>query len=66
MLVIAQYPTIQDIFWDWCADTIDEKDAFFLIEKRWNYIDHKNLTHLEQQLIQALTDKYGNSILLVA
>lgn len=66
MLVIEQYPNLQDIFWDWCAETIDEKDAFELIEKRWPYIAHENLNNAEIALIDRLKDEFGCGILMVA
>ncbi|HCV03047.1 MAG: hypothetical protein CMJ90_18430 [Planctomycetes bacterium] len=66
MLVIQQLPTLKDIFWDWRANTIDEKDAFEIIEKRWPYIAQENLTADETTLINRLKDEYGFGVLMVA
>lgn len=60
------FPELNHILWDNKSDYICEKYAFEVYEKRWAYINKNNITSHEQHLIERLTQKYGQGLLLIA
>lgn len=64
MIILEQYPNIKMILWDWHTEQIDEKDAFELIETRWRYLEHEDLTPEELVLIEKLKNEYGDGTIL--
>jgi hypothetical protein len=66
MVDIRHYPQLRMITWH-LPDTIfiEEQDAFAIYERNWRFIDEPSLTETEKQLIQHLTDEYGQGLLNV-
>ncbi len=62
----ALFPELDLILWDRADRLIDEQDAFLKYEQRWRFIDQARLTTKECQLIERLTQTYGNGLFLAA
>lgn len=57
---------IMDIAWDFKQPyNLDEEYLFYLIEKRWRYIDHDNLSDEETKYIKYLVNEYGKGVILI-
>lgn len=52
--------------WDMHCEQVEPKVAFDLYERRWRYIDTKQLTEEERALILRLTNEFGNGIFMPA
>lgn len=62
----TQYHELDMLLWDMHNKYIDPKTAFELYEKRWAYVDQTKLTRKEEQLINQLTNKFGNGCFMAA
>ncbi|SUD70717.1 Uncharacterised protein [Providencia rustigianii] len=40
--------------------------AFRMYEERWNFVDEKHMSQNERQLIDTLTNFYGNGVFMAA
>ncbi|MDR3221582.1 MAG: hypothetical protein LBU46_06210 [Candidatus Accumulibacter sp.] len=65
-LNIDDYPQLRLIAWNrqGCG-AISEAEAFALYERNWDFVDVSRLDTAEQQLIQRLTEEYGQGIMNV-
>lgn len=62
---VDDYPFIKDILWDrHSLDHIENRELFYLLEKRWKYIDNDNLSEIEKNFIERLVAEFGNGIIL--
>lgn len=59
-----QYPELNTIMWDMHCERVEPKVAFDLYERRWRYIDTARLTTKETDLIQQLTNEFGNGMFM--
>lgn len=60
----AQYPQLNLVTWDRSVKIIPEKDAFAIYEKNKRFLDLDNADRKEISLINRLTEKYGNGVML--
>lgn len=60
------YPILNQIMWDTQAIYISHKDAFYLYETRWKYIDKLSLNNREVELLATLTKEVGKGLFLHA
>ncbi len=66
MIKISDYPQLSFITWNRRKDIlVTEKEALSLYEANWRWIDEKNLTPEEKQLIEMLVQKVGSGVLNV-
>lgn len=61
-----QYPELNNLLWDLHGIQVEPKVAFDMYEKRWRYVDHKQITPKEKALVQRLTNEFGNGVFLAA
>lgn len=66
MIQRKNYPELNLILWDRVDTSLPAQDAFKYYERRWRYIDERQLTDKERDLIKDLALKYGNGLLLTA
>jgi hypothetical protein len=66
LVVLADYPVLQEVLWDNHAKEITEKDAFFYYEARWGYMELNMMTPRELALVNRLTEECGNGIFMTA
>jgi len=62
---VRKYPNLQLLAWNRADPFITERDAFGLYERNWKFVDTKNMTDDERQLIRRLTEKWGRGVLNV-
>ncbi|MFM5478609.1 hypothetical protein ACET81_22105 [Aeromonas veronii] len=60
------YPELDKILWDFCHRMIPADVAFKLYEARWGFVDRKNMTHKEKELINKLVSVYGHGFFMPA
>tara|TARA_R110000737_G_scaffold231318_1_gene244867 strand:- start:270 stop:503 length:234 start_codon:yes stop_codon:yes gene_type:complete len=65
-IIIANYPGLKDILWDYHLPTISGEDAFYYYEKRLAYIGFDTLPVHEQLLLEKLTQTCGHGFLLAS
>jgi hypothetical protein len=53
------------VAWNRVDPFITERDAFGLYERNWKFVDTKNMTDGERQLVRRLTEKWGRGVLNV-
>ncbi len=61
-----KYPELDALLWDIHDRKIKPEVAFNLYEKRWGFVDKKNLRPEETGLIKELTVIYGNGCFMPA
>ena len=61
-----RYPELDAILWDDAERYVDPEEAFKMYERRWPYIEQKNLSIDEKKLLQHLIETFGNGVFLVA
>ncbi len=61
-----QYPELNNLLWDLHGNQVEPKVAFDMYEKRWRYVDPKQITPKEKALVQRLTNEFGNGVFLAA
>ena len=65
-LTIAQYPQLSLIAWSrQPGDEITAEEAFSLYESNWRFVEHDRLDQDERELIESLTETYGNGLMNV-
>ena len=62
---VRKYPNLRLVAWNRVDPFITERDAFGLYERNWKFVDTKNMTDGERQLIRRLTEKWGRGVLNV-
>ena len=60
------YHELNQLLWDMHQKFIDPKLALELYERRWGYVDEKNLRTKERKLINRLTNLFGNGCFMPA
>lgn len=65
MIRINQYPQLRFVAWNRHNEFIDEAEALELYEVNWRFVDQKNLSTQERELINRLVKDYGNGVLHV-
>ena len=66
-IIPNDFPELKSLVWNRDpARAIPAKEAFALYERNWRFVDADKLTERELQLIQELTEAYGNGVLLVS
>ncbi|MEZ5477744.1 MAG: hypothetical protein R3E95_09760 [Thiolinea sp.] len=56
------YPELDRLLWDVHCQTVDPELAFRVYEERWGFVQEKNLSVAEQDLIRDLTRTIGHGI----
>lgn len=62
---VRQYPNLKLIAWNRVDPFITARDAFGLYERNWKFVDTKNLTDAERELIRRLTEQWGRGVMNV-
>ncbi len=62
----THYHELNQLLWDFHAKFIAPKMAFELYERRWAYVDQRNLCDEEEKLIEQLTKEFGNGVFMPA
>jgi len=62
---VRKYPNLRLLAWNRVDPFITERDAFGLYERNWKFVDTKNMTDGERQLVRRLTEKWGRGVLNV-
>jgi hypothetical protein len=65
-IIPNDYPQLKSLLLDrepTCP--ISAKEAFALYERNWRFVDVRQLTEDETQLVRDLTAAYGNGVVLV-
>lgn len=62
----SKYPELDRVLWDFHNQKIPAKLAFEMYERRWGFIDDQRMDQKERNLLQQLTDEYGNGVFLAA
>ena len=66
ILKIGKYPQLALIAWSRHPDdAITAEEAFGLYESNWRFIDQDRLEQSERDLIEVLTETYGNGLMNV-
>ena len=65
-IIRGNYPELDKVLWDFHTQKIPAMLAFRMYEERWNFVDEKHIGQNERQLIDALTDFYGNGVFMAA
>lgn len=65
-LVIADYPEIKLILWDWNIPTISEEDMAQMIKLRAKYLYQDKLSATELELIEKLSNEYNDGYSLLS
>ena len=65
-IIRGNYPELDKVLWDFHFQKIPASLAFRMYEERWNFVDEKHINQNERQLIDALTDYYGNGVFMAA
>ncbi|MDP3087668.1 MAG: helix-turn-helix domain-containing protein [Methylotenera sp.] len=60
----SKYPQLKMMLWDRREKKLKERDAFYIYEKNIKFIDNLNIEPSELKLIQNLTKKFGNGVML--
>ncbi|MDH6267293.1 hypothetical protein M2360_002690 [Rhizobium sp. SG_E_25_P2] len=61
----ADYPALSRLIWNGEPDrAIPAQEAFSIYERNWRHLDQSQLSRREADLIAALTDVFGQGILL--
>ena len=67
LIVPKDFPELGMLVWNRDnARPIEREEAFELYERNWRHVDAEHLTPAEAQLIEALTQEFGQGHLLVA
>ncbi len=64
-LNIDRYPQLSLLAWNRAIRDIEGDEAFALYEGNWRFVDVNELTEVEVNLINRLTQQYGNGVLNV-
>lgn len=59
-----KYKELNLILWDIHSRYIEPEMAFQMYERRWAYIDPKNILEEESNLIKMLTVEFGNNVFM--
>ena len=60
---VRKYPNLKLIAWNRVDPFLTARDAFGLYERNWKFVDTKNLTAGERDLIRRLTEKWGRGVM---
>lgn len=62
---VREYPQLQQLCWNRPnEDVVDGETAFALYERNWRFVDREAITQREQDLVNLLTERFGNGCLL--
>jgi hypothetical protein len=65
MICIKQYPALNQILWDYNAEEISKKDAYYYYNERLkSWFDEAEVKPHEMNLINELTNTFGGGISL--
>jgi len=62
---VGKYPNLKLIAWNRVDPFLTARDAFGLYERNWRFVDTKNLTADERDLICRLTERWGRGVMNV-
>jgi hypothetical protein len=65
-IIRGNYPELDKLLWDFHKKKIPAMQAFRMYEERWNFVDLKCMGENERQLIDELTNFYGNGVFMAA
>ncbi|EFI6096357.1 hypothetical protein IGE78_004866 [Escherichia coli] len=65
-IIRGNYPELDKVLWDFHAQKIPANLAFRMYEERWNFVDEEHMCQRERQLLDILTDYYGNGVFMAA
>jgi hypothetical protein len=60
---VRKFPNLKLIAWNRVDPFLTDRDAFGLYERNWKFVDTKNLTAGERDLIRRLTEKWGRGVM---
>ena len=62
---VRKFPNLKLLAWNRVDQFLTERDAFGLYERNWKFVDTKNMTDGERELIRRLTEKWGRGVMNV-
>lgn len=62
---VRKFPNLQLLSWNRVDPFLTDRDAFGLYERNWKFVDTKNMTDEERELIRRLTEKWGRGVMNV-
>lgn len=62
----SDFPALNQLLWDTKLESLSPEFAFLMYEKRWRYIDQKQLRVKERMLIEQLIQHVGKGLFLPA
>ena len=62
---VRKFPNLQLLSWNRVDQFLTARDAFGLYERNWKFVDTKNMTDGERELIRRLTEKWGRGVMNV-
>ncbi len=65
VLDIDQWPTLRELAWNRADRWIPAEEALALYERNWRFVDLKQLTQAESELIEHLKHRFGDGMLNV-
>jgi hypothetical protein len=63
-LVVADYPALKELCWNYHLPTITSDGALCKYERNWRSVDKNSLTEKERELIAHLTATVGKGVFL--
>lgn len=65
VIEVRKFPNLQLLSWNRVDRFLTDRDAFGLYERNWKFVDTKNMTDGERELIRRLTEKWGRGVMNV-
>ena len=62
---VRKFPNLKLLAWNRVDPFITDRDAFGLYERNWKFVDTRNMTAGERELIRRLTEKWGHGVMNV-
>jgi hypothetical protein len=62
---VRKFPNLKLLAWNRVDQFLTARDAFGLYERNWKFVDTKNMTDRERELIRRLTEKWGRGVMNV-
>ena len=66
LIEIAAYEGLKGLCWSRSERYIAAEEAFRLYERNWRFVDTRRMAPAERKLIDQLTERFGNGVLLHA
>lgn len=62
---VRRFPNLKLLAWNRVDRFLTARDAFGLYERNWKFVDTRNMTDGERELIRRLTAKWGRGVMNV-